>query len=191
MTDWQMTPGEARALAKVVQLVRNRSGGAEWHLAGIEDALMKCRNMAAFPDLATAAIAAAREPVNRTPAIIGHEGPHWRQVLVPPSWKPPDPWSLCHECSLTEQECARKQLGSPDKHRFVSRGAYGQTLTAREAARQEAKEALAAAKRALCPHGVARTVRCALCDVEHPDPTEMRARTIDGGVQRGEPEVAP
>jgi hypothetical protein len=170
MTDWQMTPGEARALAKVVQLVRNRSGGAEWHLAGIEDALMKCRNMAAFPDLATAAIAAAREPVNRTPAIIGHEGPHWRQVQVPPSWKPPEPWKLCQFCGKTEHQCGL-QPEAVSGHTYVARGTYAQTLSPREEARREAKEALAAAKTALCPHGVNHAVKCALCDVEHPDPT--------------------
>jgi hypothetical protein len=56
-------------------------------------------------------------------------------------------------------------------HTYVARGTYAQTLSPREEARREAKEALAAAKTALCPHGVNHAVKCALCDVEHPDPT--------------------
>ena len=175
MTSWNATPGECRALAKVVQLIRNRSGGAEWHLPGIEDALNKAREVAPFPDLCLAAVTAAREPSNRTPAVIALDGPHWRQGEVAPRFAPPDPWTLCNECGLTESECHRKQLGSPDKHRYVSRGHAQQraqgTASAKAAAIAETKQAQQAVKELVCPHGARPGVKCAICDAERARPT--------------------
>lgn len=163
-------------------MVRNRSGGVEWHLSGIEDQLDKCRDMAPYPDLVHAATAAAREPLNRTPAIIGMDGPHWRRAEVPPSWKPADPWTLCHECSLSEVDCAKKQYGFPpaDRHRFVSRGqvANEPVLKPKDAARAEAKAALAAAKATVCAHGARPGVPCRLCDVEGARPVVEAAEGV-------------
>lgn len=113
---FEMTQPEARALAAYLALVRHRSGGPEWHKAGIEDALGKARHLAPSPDLAIAAIKAAREPSNRTPAVIGMEGPHWQAAAIAPH-RPYDQHATCAGCGLSEPECRRRW---PDDHEFES-----------------------------------------------------------------------
>lgn len=54
----------------------------DWDTAGIVQALGNARPLGTAAEIAHAAIRAAGEPTNRTPAVIALAGPHW---------KPPEP----------------------------------------------------------------------------------------------------
>lgn len=104
MTAWRMTPQERQALAQFVVLLRRPMPGQPWHRAGVADVLDQAADMAPAPELAQAMIRVAANPVNRTPAILLHEGPHWRgaeAVHVPP----PSPVDRCKVCSRSRQVC--------------------------------------------------------------------------------------
>lgn len=113
---FEMTQKEAHALTAYIHLIRERSGGPEWHKAGIEDALGRARKTAPSPDLAIAAIRAAREPSNRTPAVIGMEGPHWQGSSTPPR-RPFDANTTCGICGFSQAECRRRWA---EDHEFES-----------------------------------------------------------------------
>ena len=113
---FEMTQKEAHTLAAFVALIRSRCGGPEWHKAGIEDALGRARKVAPAPDLAIAAIRAAREPLNRTPAVIGLEGPHWQGSQTPPR-RPYDANKTCGTCGFSQPECRRRWS---EDHEFES-----------------------------------------------------------------------
>jgi hypothetical protein len=192
MTSWDATPGECRALAKVLHLIRLRCGGPEWHMPGIEDALLKARLRADFPDLAIAAVRAARETNNRPPAVIGMDGPHGRGGDVTASVPPPDPWLLCVVCGKTEDVC-RSNPRSEHTYRSRRDAARAPELRAdaRDAVRRDVREALAAGKALLCPHGARRgVVPCKLCDNPSPEITEKMEDTDDRPTT-AEPERAP
>lgn len=112
---FEMTRTEARNLARYIAEMRSRSGGPHWDTPGIEDALAKARTIAPSPDLALAAIKAAREPGNRTPAIIGMEGAHWRTPNTKPRHLERAPHDRCAVCSESRARCI--QLWSED-HTF-------------------------------------------------------------------------
>ncbi len=100
----QILPEHAHALAQFI----NAAVRPEWGVAGIYDALGKAREMGEPGDLAIAAIAAALNPENRTPAVIAMQGPHWAHVAlrhkssanaVPPKSR------TCSVCYLDEAQC--------------------------------------------------------------------------------------
>lgn len=68
-----ITQPEATALAHFIHAIRN-----DWDAAGIIGQLGAARTRAPKADLAIAAIRAASNRTNRTPAIIGYDGAHWR-----------------------------------------------------------------------------------------------------------------
>ncbi len=89
-----MTEQEARALARAIELMR-----PTWQAAGIAHAIGLARTRANKWTVALAAIAAAAEDENRTPAVIPLDGRHWPILLTsgPTERYQPDP-------PLTEDE---------------------------------------------------------------------------------------
>lgn len=63
---------QARALAALVAALRT-----DWDVPGIRKALWDARGKGTPDQLAHAAINAATNTANRTPAVIGLDGPHW------------------------------------------------------------------------------------------------------------------
>jgi NOL1/NOP2/fmu family ribosome biogenesis protein len=148
----KMTPKGARELAAFVRTVRLRSGGVEWHVSGIEDVLTRHRDMADEVDLAIAAIRAAAAPVNRTPGVIAHEGPHWRglgeseRVRFEPTAKE----LLCAHCSRRRDVC---ELDVHAGHKFLARKDQRPTEAVPEETGRALRERIAAARARQCPHG--------------------------------------
>ena len=98
-----MTKEQAVALAKFLRMLR-----PGWDEAGIVTALGNARLMGTAGDLAIAALAAAGEAKNRTPAVIAMPGPHWNHSALrhknsanttPPRNK------TCATCYLPEDKC--------------------------------------------------------------------------------------
>lgn len=102
---FEMTHQEASDLATLVEKLRRRLPGDPWHKPGIEDALARARHRASAPDLACAAIRAAEIPTNRTPAVIGMDGPHWREASKPPRVEPVNREERCSICGYSEPVC--------------------------------------------------------------------------------------
>lgn len=115
MTQWEMDRHEGAELAKFIHQLRKRTGGPDWHRAGIESALAEARRRAPAPDLAIAAIKAARVPTNRTPAIIGMDGPHWQGATNKPTPTHVEPVDRCSVCSLHRDQCGERW---GDDHEF-------------------------------------------------------------------------
>lgn len=101
--DNRMTKQQAEALARFVHMIR-----PGWDEAGIVVALGNARLMGTAGDLAIAALAAAGEPSNRTPAVIAMPGKHWDHSALrhknsanttPPRNK------TCATCYLPEDKC--------------------------------------------------------------------------------------
>lgn len=63
---------QAKTLATFISQIR-----PGWDPQGIYAALGKARDMAPAPQLAIAAIQAAMDDTNRTPAVIAMQGDHW------------------------------------------------------------------------------------------------------------------
>lgn len=95
-----MTEQEARSLARTIELMR-----PTWQAAGIIAALGQARLKANKWTVALAAINAAAEDENRTPAVIPMEGRHWPVMEAPKS--PPKFPKL--EISDEEREAAHVQ----------------------------------------------------------------------------------
>lgn len=114
---FEMNQHEAAALAGFLEKLRKRIPGDPWHKPGIENALGQARHRAQAPDLAIAAIAACIEPINRTPAIIGLDGPHWREATKPPRPLQVEPNERCSVCSQHHDKC--RAIWSDD-HEFES-----------------------------------------------------------------------
>lgn len=72
----EITQDQAQALAGFLATLR--PADAPWDTPGIVAALGRARARSDAAGLAIAAIRAAAEPTNRTPAIIGFDGNHWR-----------------------------------------------------------------------------------------------------------------
>lgn len=112
MTNFEMTLDETAALARYIHLVRKRLGHQHtWDKPGIEDALTKARGIAPSPDLAIAAIRAAKVPGNRTPAVIGLQGPHWRTTETAPHRPPVPVTHRCSVCDNTQEVCEVRWSG--------------------------------------------------------------------------------
>lgn len=74
MTD-EITGDQARALAALVATLR-----PDWDAPGVLAALRTARTKGTADQLAHAAINAATNTANRTPAVIALDGPHWSTV---------------------------------------------------------------------------------------------------------------
>lgn len=113
---FEMTQTEASDLARFLERLRKRMSGDDWHKPGIENALGAARGRAPAPDLAIAAIRAASEPTNRTPAVIGMDGPHWREASKPPRPLQVEAHERCTVCSEHQSRCREKWAGD---HEFT------------------------------------------------------------------------
>lgn len=172
MPQFRMTQPEARALAKLIQLLRNRTAGPPWDLPGIEIELGRAVDMADAPDLAVAAIRAAVEPINRTPAVIGMGGPHWRQAAGPVRLPPEPAALLCTHCGKTQHDCqAAYRPEMPDAHRYVA--VKDQPIATGRTTLEDLRAAWKEGRAKLCPvHGAASCDTC-----EGFRPADRRART--------------
>lgn len=68
----ELTKPQAQQLAAFLHTIR-----ADWDPAGIVHALGVARGRGSVDALAVAAVRAAVDPLNRTPAVIGRSGAHW------------------------------------------------------------------------------------------------------------------
>lgn len=114
MTD-RLLKHQAEILAAFIHSIRR-----DWEQPGIVKALGDARLMGDSMDLAIAAVAAARDPKNRTPAVIAMQGPHWAHVAVAHkssgnTTAPRD--KTCAVCYMPENQCRARW--SQD-HRFES-----------------------------------------------------------------------
>lgn len=101
--DNRMTKQQAEALAQFLHMLR-----PGWEEAGIVAALGNARLMGTAGDLAIAALAAAAEPNNRTPAVIAMPGSHWSHSALrhksSANTTPPRN-RTCATCYLPEDKC--------------------------------------------------------------------------------------
>lgn len=112
MTFNPMTHRQGQALAKFLAALR-----PDWDTPGIEHQLGKARHAAPVDALAIAAIKAAATVTNRSPAVIGLDGPHWRGSDVAPRIAPPAADERCSTCSMRRDRC--RETWATD-HEFVS-----------------------------------------------------------------------
>ena len=70
-----ITEPQARALAALIAALR-----LDWQTQGVLAALAKAQHLGTAFELAHAAIHAASEPSNRTPAVIAMAGAHWARA---------------------------------------------------------------------------------------------------------------
>lgn len=106
---------QALYLAAFIHSIRR-----DWDEAGIFKALGDALNMGTSSDLAIAAVAAARNEKNRTPAVIALQGPHWAHVQVQrkASANMTAPREqTCSVCYLPETQCRARWTHD---HRFES-----------------------------------------------------------------------
>jgi hypothetical protein len=96
-----MSEQEARALARAIELMR-----PTWQAAGITRALGTARMKANKWTVALAAINAAADDANRTPAVIPLDGKHW-PMKTPTIPAPPHPQR--QELTEEEREAAHRQ----------------------------------------------------------------------------------
>lgn len=75
MMTTELTHDQARHLAGLVAALR-----PGWDVPGIRKALWDARTKGTPDQVAHAAITAAMDPANRTPAVIALDGPHWAGV---------------------------------------------------------------------------------------------------------------
>lgn len=80
-----MTRDQAQALTALIHALR-----PDWDQQGVYAALAKARTMGTAPELAIAAIRAADTPINKTPAVIAMQGPHWQPTR--PTTAPAGAW---------------------------------------------------------------------------------------------------
>lgn len=114
----QLTKAQAQQLAEFLHTIRR-----DWDPAGIVHALGVARGRGSVDALAVAAVRAAVDPLNRTPAVIGRSGPHWvgafREVQGPPRE------NVCVEHGVPELRCKsqHQRRGTPDWWEDFRRGA--------------------------------------------------------------------
>lgn len=96
-----LTELEAKYLAKAVEAMR-----PDWQFAGILRALGDARLKAHKWAVASAAITAASDETNRTPAVIALDGRHWPTVKPPTV---PPPRHEVKELTEEEREAAHRQ----------------------------------------------------------------------------------
>lgn len=108
MTIDRITRQQADALTALLATLR-----PDWDKPGIWAAVSKAKDVAPTRDLCVAAIKASGLATNRTPSIIGLEGPHWRGSDHAPKLPEIPPEEKCSICSRRLGNCG-------PEHRFVS-----------------------------------------------------------------------
>lgn len=138
MTTPPINHDQATKLAAFIHTLR-----PEWDKPGILDAIGRARDRGAPAEVAVAAIRCAVSGQARTPAVIGMDGPHWRE----PERKHTGPATLvtgrCRDCGHLHppaDPCA------PPRE---------QSQQATAASAPEARALIVKAKAGLCTHGVA------------------------------------
>lgn len=126
MTEIQLDKATAEHLAAVVAALRS-----DWDERGIVAALAQARDRGDVSQVAMAAIRAAADPSNRTPAVIAMEGPHWREKPAAARIKDPAYATVpfeeaCVTCGRSEYWCRAAERpvdddGERDGHVFQSR----------------------------------------------------------------------
>lgn len=81
----KINENQAEALAVLIHTLR-----PDWDTPGVKHALRRAIDRGDQWELAHAALRAAAEPGNRTPAVIGYDGKHWRPD-TPTAKAPPHP----------------------------------------------------------------------------------------------------
>jgi len=120
-----------KALAQLLHVIRD-----DWDVAGAMTALGNAREAGKADDLRAicdAAVAAALDGRNRTPAIIPLAGPHWTRAATGPERRHYDRRLMCGICSRLEHVC--KAINSDD-HAFVTYDDLMQQALADRAARE-------------------------------------------------------
>lgn len=105
-----ITGPQAKALVALIHELR-----PDWDERGILPALHAARERAGNLDLAVAAIRAAGNASNRTPAVIAMEGPHWHAPET--MARRPSLRMMCMKCRwyhLPDEPC---DPPPPDEHR--------------------------------------------------------------------------
>ena len=96
----------------------------DWDRHGVEHHLGKARDMASAPDLAIAAIKAATNAHNRTPAVIALPGEHWRTTTVETAPRHVVPaGERCTTCGQDRERCRRLSALPDDGHAYAPAGA--------------------------------------------------------------------
>ena len=149
----KMTETQARALAALVAALR-----PEWGQAGIMAALSEAGRTVTLDPwvLTTAAVAAARDTANRTPAMIAQPGPWWpkdapattRPAPCPKDGHQGHPAHSCGYCRAEELAPVRAVVAEA-RDQAAERRARRETPTSKAAA--EARAALEAALRTARP----------------------------------------
>lgn len=101
-----MNPRQIEAIARCVATLRS-----DWDVRGIEAALAKVDPKRTAYETAVAAIKAAQDPGNRTPATIAFTGPHWGERTrsrAPQHWQPPHPCNACNAVHDPGAPCGRR-----------------------------------------------------------------------------------
>lgn len=116
MSSWpDITHNQAKALASLLHALRG-----DWDEPGIMAALGNARHQASAPDLMVAAIRAAASAHNRTPAVIGMQGEHWRSGTVARRAAEPD--VRCTICNQGQERCQQLAALPDDGHAFTPPG---------------------------------------------------------------------
>lgn len=105
----QITKTQAQQLAAFLHSIRK-----DWDPAGIVHALGVARGRGSVDALAVAAVRAAVNPGNRTPAVIGQSGAHWVGAFV--ERQGPERELVCVEHGVPESRCRKRhqRVGPPD-----------------------------------------------------------------------------
>ncbi len=95
MTVTALDRDRAHALAALLATLR-----PDWDAKGVLAALGRAQDRGTAYDLAHAALRAAADLGNRTPAVIPLDGPHWHTQSAPTAQSPPTPTPprLCQVC---------------------------------------------------------------------------------------------
>jgi hypothetical protein len=158
MVNAELTKEQATYLAEFIHSIRR-----DWNVPGIFAALGTARlRVGATPaSVGLAAIRCATNPKNRTPVIIALEGDHWQEPERPePTPTPPRKCPTCRSYHVEADRC----LGPPPTDHSDNPQHIGDDLavilnidrsdTIARHGIALCRQALAEAKRNLCPHGV-------------------------------------
>lgn len=99
----------------------------DWDKRGIVHALGKAKEMGTAAQVAVAALVAAQNTGNRTPAVIPLSGPHWPMSGAPVARRAPSRNRTCGICYLGEDECRSRWHWD---HKFESVAALRERRTA-------------------------------------------------------------
>ena len=134
---------QATTLAAFIATLR-----PDWQTPGIVAAIGQAREVAPADEVAHAAIRAAVDAKNRTPAVIPLEGVHWRGAEATPQHNRPDDGHRCSVCNQPQARC--RQRWTKD-HQFLSVAQAKQVATVKA---DEVRAALAPT-RTYTPDGAA------------------------------------